>query len=133
MNDKRTYSEMLKDPQWQRKRNTVLDRDGYTCQHCFDTTKTLHVHHLRYKFDCKPWEYELDDFITLCEDCHRVEEDLRKAAKNVKDRLKVLEMPTQTMASLWLAMPERYNPAQGLTMFMLEWTINIAGTEGTPR
>lgn len=68
-----TYSEKLKDPRWQRKRLEVFQRDGFTCQCCNDDKKTLHVHHKKYSGE--PWEANLGDLTTLCEDCHQDFED----------------------------------------------------------
>ena len=64
-----TYSEKLKDPRWQKKRLKILNRDNFTCRHCGDKEKTLHVHHKMY-FSVEPWEYEDFLLITLCKDCH---------------------------------------------------------------
>lgn len=33
--------------------------------------KGLNVHHTYYIKGCKPWEYENDSLVTLCEDCHK--------------------------------------------------------------
>lgn len=33
--------------------------------------KGLNVHHTYYTKGCKPWEYENDSLVTLCEDCHK--------------------------------------------------------------
>lgn len=68
-----TYSEKLKDPRWQRKRLEILNRDDFTCQHCHDRTKTLHVHHLDYEYGKEPWDYPDEYLITLCEVCHEEE------------------------------------------------------------
>ena len=70
------YSELLKDPRWQKKRLEVLDRDQWFCQACRDSESTLHVHHIRYtsKF---PWETPNHLLVTLCESCHSKEEALR--------------------------------------------------------
>ena len=65
-----TYSEKLKDPRWQKKRLEILERDEFTCQSCGDEENQLHVHHLYYQFDFNPWEYENDNYITLCAKCH---------------------------------------------------------------
>jgi hypothetical protein len=65
-----TYSEKLKDPRWQKKRLEILNRDKFACQDCFETTKTLHVHHLDYEQGADPWDYPDNYLITLCEDCH---------------------------------------------------------------
>lgn len=65
-----TYSELLKDPRWQKKRLEILQLDHWQCRKCNDKNNTLHVHHLYYIKGNNPWEYENDALITLCEDCH---------------------------------------------------------------
>jgi hypothetical protein len=69
---KKSYSELLKDPHWQKKRLEILQRDEFKCRSCNDDISTLHVHHLRYDSKLLPWEYDNDDLITLCESCHKV-------------------------------------------------------------
>lgn len=64
------YQTKLKDPQWQKKRLDILSRDNFTCVLCKDTVTTLHVHHHEYKYGKEPWDYEDDNFATLCEHCH---------------------------------------------------------------
>ena len=64
------YSDSLKDPRWQKKRLEILNRDDWTCQICGSKDKMLHVHHISYVKGRKPWEYENDLLITLCEKCH---------------------------------------------------------------
>ena len=76
-----SYIELLRDPRWQRKRLEILQRDGWACTGCHDTTKTLNVHHKIYRKGAKPWEYDDTDLITLCEDCHEWE-SLERAALN---------------------------------------------------
>lgn len=70
-----TYSEKLTNPKWQKKRLEVLSRDQFTCCLCSDKENTLHVHHKTYKKGCEPWEYPLDNFQTLCKDCHFIVEE----------------------------------------------------------
>lgn len=67
-----TYSEKLKNPLWQKKRLEILNRDNFTCVLCSDTETELHVHHKEYKWGNKPWEYDNDNFLTLCKRCHSV-------------------------------------------------------------
>jgi hypothetical protein len=67
---KKTYAEKLRDPRWQKMRLKILERDKFMCQHCLDTTKTLHVHHLVYINGRDPWEYPESHLVTLCCDCH---------------------------------------------------------------
>lgn len=68
-----TYAEKLKDPRWQKKRLEILQRDGFACRVCFDTTTTLHVHHKFYKRGANPWDYPDESLITLCAECHKDE------------------------------------------------------------
>ena len=71
------YSEKFKDPRWQKIRLEVFERDGWYCQKCNETEKTLHVHHKYYKKSKEPWEYPIEDLVTLCEDCHEEEGRIR--------------------------------------------------------
>lgn len=64
------YLEKLKDPRWQKVRLKVMERDHFTCMSCMHSDKTLHVHHLTYEKGKEPWDYELDNFTTLCHECH---------------------------------------------------------------
>ena len=64
-------SEKLKHPKWQKKRLEIMQRDDWRCKHCGNPNNTLHVHHLKYKKGKDPWDYPDDNFITLCEKCHK--------------------------------------------------------------
>lgn len=75
---KKTYSEKLKDPRWQKMRLKVMNRDKFRCKLCKDDTTTLNVHHLSYEGGCEPWEYPLSNFETLCEHCHSEVEILKE-------------------------------------------------------
>jgi hypothetical protein len=65
-----TYADLLKDPRWQRRRLEVLERAGWACEQCSATTRTLHVHHVRYVRGRMPWAYGDDELQCLCEHCH---------------------------------------------------------------
>lgn len=82
MATKTAYREMLKHPNWQRKRLEILERDDFTCVLCGTNEVTLHVHHWRYVWGNKPWEYDNADLATLCEDCHALETRYRKPAED---------------------------------------------------
>jgi len=77
-----SYSEKLKDPRWQKKRLSIMERDRWQCKMCFTETVTLNVHHLFYDKGKDPWEYDNGALITLCEDCHRKEHDFSSIAKD---------------------------------------------------
>ena len=79
---KTTYSDLLKDPRWQKKRLEILNRDNWTCQECGDTEETLHVHHKSYK-GSDPWDTPDSDLITYCQSCHECFEDALKTGFKV--------------------------------------------------
>lgn len=68
MDENKTYSDLLKDPRWQKKRLKILERDEWTCQLCYSEIHTLHIHHLKY--NGLPWEAKDEDLLTVCERCH---------------------------------------------------------------
>lgn len=68
--EKKSYSELLKDPRWQRKRLEILQRDDFKCRSCGENILTLNVHHLAYNKNIMPWEIKDDLLMTLCEKCH---------------------------------------------------------------
>ena len=61
------YYEYIHSEEWRQKRNQVLKRDGFRCQMC-GTAKNLRVHHISYEHLNQ--DEELDDLITLCDNCH---------------------------------------------------------------
>jgi len=70
--ESKSYFELLRDPRWQKKRLKIMERDGFMCISCQSDTETLNVHHaVQYRKNIKPWEYEDDELITLCEKCHK--------------------------------------------------------------
>jgi len=64
------YSEFLKSPKWQKKRLEIMQRDGFKCAICKNTERMQHVHHISYIEGKKPWEYDNNMLITLCDQCH---------------------------------------------------------------
>jgi 5-methylcytosine-specific restriction endonuclease McrA len=63
------YSDYLMAPQWQAKRDEVLERDWHMCQKCM-SSRNLQVHHKAYIVGRLPWEYDNQYLITLCGPCH---------------------------------------------------------------
>jgi len=83
-----SYYDKLKDPKWQKKRLEILNRDNFTCQSCMSDDNTLHVHHKSYDKGREPWDYPNTCFITLCEECHGVEQHcLKESFSATKDLL----------------------------------------------
>ena len=72
------YAEQYKNPKWQKLRLKILDRDGWACQKCFDDESQLQVHHRRYVYGKKVWDYPIKELITLCNNCHEEEKELIK-------------------------------------------------------
>jgi hypothetical protein len=73
-----TYSEKLRHPLWQKKRLQILQRDEFACRECGDANTELHIHHLKYKKSRNPWDYENEDLLTLCKNCHFIIEHIKK-------------------------------------------------------
>lgn len=82
MAKKSKYAEKYKDPRWQKKRLQVLERDEWNCQCCHDAESTLHIHHRYYEKGKHIWDYPLEAFITLCEECHLFETEFMPEALN---------------------------------------------------
>jgi len=80
--NKQTYSEKLKDPRWQKKRLSILERDSFTCQSCGDTITELHIHHKAYSPTGDPWLISDDHLVTYCKHCHSIVEFFKK--KNLR-------------------------------------------------
>lgn len=82
-----TYSEKLRSPKWQKRRNDILIRDGYKCQLCGDTETNLQVHHKYYKKGYEVWDYTDEELLTLCETCHVMEEGNKMIFLNATNEL----------------------------------------------
>lgn len=100
-----SYFELLKDPRWQRKRLEIMERDWFACRICGDDKTTLNVHHQFYLSKLKPWEYENDTLMTLCEPCHKFAGKLMDKLRRSLSRLdpvyliKVLKYVDKVVAS----------------------------------
>lgn len=73
---KKTYSEKLLDPKWQKKRLKIFERDNFTCTSCSNKRAALHVHHISYTR--QPWTASDNQLLTLCESCHEFIEMIQK-------------------------------------------------------
>jgi|DEB3_MinimDraft_2_1074329.scaffolds.fasta_scaffold01575_8 hypothetical protein len=69
-NFKSSYGALLRNPKWQKARLETMQRANFACERCGDKESTLNVHHKNYKQGKNPWEYELSNFVCLCEACH---------------------------------------------------------------
>lgn len=77
------YSQLLKDPRWQKVRLKKLEAAEWRCEKCMDSETMLSVHHKRYVKGRKPWEYEEHELVVLCQPCHEEEH----AAKDLRSDL----------------------------------------------
>ncbi len=75
-----SYWGKLQRPQWQKKRLTTMQRDGFACRHCPSVTEMLTVHHVNYESGRNPWDYPDENFLTLCDPCH----------KNIEAEIKII-------------------------------------------
>ncbi len=61
---------------WNRIREKIIKRDKNKCQKCGAYSKSgsgLHVHHIKFVKDFPELEFEHDNCITMCEDCHKLQ------------------------------------------------------------
>lgn len=71
-----TYTELLKNPHWLLKRQSILSRDKKQCKNC-GAENHLQIHHRQYHIDHQtgkflpPWQYHEKYLITLCSTCHK--------------------------------------------------------------
>lgn len=68
-------NKLYRNSKWYCFREKVLKRDSYECARCGKTQKEkdLQVHHLHYIKGRKPWDYPIQELITLCKGCHAKE------------------------------------------------------------
>jgi hypothetical protein len=103
---RKTYSEKLKDPRWQRKRLEILNRDNWTCVASGHTDETLVVHHMRYH-GSNPWDTPNEELETVCEQIHDIIGEfahmMRKLVPNkafsAKDLLAAIELAVEQVAN----------------------------------
>lgn len=83
-----SHSEQLQNPNWQRRRLHILQRDKWSCTNCGNDKMQLEVHHLFYLENWKLWEYPDDWLTTLCNSCHKKEKNRDKVYMNLLNTLK---------------------------------------------
>lgn len=81
-----TYKQLLGADDWKAfAENIKSTRNACDCcKHPRSKEKQLHVHHLFYDMDRKPWEYDSTEVIVLCSDCHNgIHDQLQQFRKHV--------------------------------------------------
>ena len=122
---KEDYAELLRSPLWQKKRLEIMQRDNFTCCKCGCTYKELQVHHIKYIKGRKPWEYDNEDLVTLCSDCHNEEHGVTKKTNPVIGEVYLLHHGDSTNFMICYAI--NYNKRE---VYLLG-VDNLAGTSTT--
>lgn len=58
-----------------------MESADFRCSYCGSDTKTLNVHHRFYRKGAEPWDYELEELICLCDECHEFQGALDQAGR----------------------------------------------------
>jgi 5-methylcytosine-specific restriction endonuclease McrA len=69
------YRRMLRSPEWIRFRAAYWQRHPYRCVIC-GRTDHVQIHHVRYIFGRRPWDYPESLLRGLCDGCHRQQHGL---------------------------------------------------------
>lgn len=64
------YSNQLNDERWKAFRWFVMKVRGSACEIC-KATKNLQVHHIKYTKGARAWEYNVNEVMVVCKDCHK--------------------------------------------------------------
>lgn len=67
-------------------RNSVYQKDNYTCQRCGQRGNKLNAHHLNGYNWCIEERFIIDNGITLCEDCHKEFHHVYGSKNNTKEQ-----------------------------------------------
>lgn len=107
--NKQEYSNLLKDNRWIDKRIVILKRDNFKCRYCSNKDE-LHIHHIIYIQNRKPWEYDNKYLITLCKECHNKTHKTKKIKTYQKDpKIKKTKGPQYTLSKRDQELQRRYD------------------------
>ncbi len=118
-----SYYELLKHPQWQKKRLEVLQHADFECEYCGTNKKTLHVHHAYYEKGLKPWEYPEQSLHCLCEDCHKNAQDRKQLLERQLGRIDLADM--DTLLGFAMGLEVQNYPMVVLDVFSYEVAVGI--------
>lgn len=65
----KSYADQLKDPRWFEFCKRIQNVRGSQCEQC-GTEERLQVHHCGYRDELLAWEYQADDMMIVCDECH---------------------------------------------------------------
>lgn len=98
---RRSYSDQLLDPRWQKLRLEKLSMTDFCCEICGASHKTLHVHHKQYFKGRDVWEYAMHELAVLCDDCHKKEHEFDEKFKELICLLNI-DGPLNKEDAYWL-------------------------------
>jgi len=98
------WSSAYRDSRWQRKRLAVMERDNWRCVSCGASGEgvLLNVHHGFYVPGRAPWEYQDEDLVTWCEDCHNIRHTETSNITNAFSMLTAVEFEAVAKLLRWL-------------------------------
>ena len=99
------YKMKLQDPRWIEKSKQIKKRDKYKCV-CGNPHK-LQVHHKEYRKGKEPWDYDDDDLITLCDECHETNHKAIELGFDEDEVNDVFETKQQIKSGDWDKLSER--------------------------
>lgn len=74
------YHKQLETKEWKDYRKLVFSSRGKVCEMCGAKTN-LQVHHPKYVFGRKAWEYPISEVVVLCRKCHEKVHNIKKKQK----------------------------------------------------
>lgn len=122
---KPTYWELLRHPNWQRKRLEVLKREDFKCQVCGTEDQTLHVHHTYYEKGLAPWEYPDQSLKVVCEPCHERAQFALTELHRQMGRLEISEIDKLLGYAFGLELSGN-SPVERFTVFSHSFALGLA-------
>lgn len=104
---KEEYKSLLLDARWKDLSIIIKKRDKFECKKC-GYNKRLQVHHKVYIKGRMPWEYDSNQLVTLCEECHKKEHK----GKTSKDFLVQNKKQKKKVEKTSRVVPADYKPFQ---------------------
>lgn len=81
---KSIYGDYRNNKEYREWRKKVFERDKYTCNNCNTIGGILNAHHIKKYKNFPKLRYEVNNGITLCESCHRLEHKKLRGEKNTR-------------------------------------------------